>query len=86
MEPFRIHTGLVAPHRFVDRQVSGPYALWVHEHRFADLGNSTLCADSVAYRLHGGRGPHELQNAVIAARDLRGIFGYRQRELARRLS
>lgn len=70
------------PHRFVDQQVSGPYARWVHEHRFADLGDATLCSDRVSYRLHGGRGPHELQNAVVAARDLRGIFGHRQRELA----
>jgi ligand-binding SRPBCC domain-containing protein len=70
------------PHRFVDRQTSGPYARWVHEHRFADLGHATLCADSVSYRMHGGRAAHELQNAAVAERDLRRIFGYRQRQMA----
>ena len=74
------------PHRFVDEQVSGPYARWVHEHRFADLGDATLCADRVSYRLHGGRGLHELQNTCIAAGDLRAIFRHRQRELAKLLS
>jgi ligand-binding SRPBCC domain-containing protein len=70
------------PHRFVDRQTSGPYARWVHEHRFADLDGATLCADSVSYRMHGGRAAHELQNATVAARDLCRIFSYRQQQMA----
>lgn len=73
------------PHRFIDEQISGPYALWVHEHRFAQLGSRTLCADHVTYRLHGGHAAHEVQNAALAARDLRRIFAYRQQELHRLL-
>lgn len=83
--PLRWHTLISAwdpPHRFIDQQLSGPYARWVHEHRFADLGGVTLCSDSVSYRLHGGRAAHELQNAVVAERDLRRIFAYRQEQLS----
>ncbi len=37
------------PHRFVDEQVSGPFARWHHEHRFAPEGGATLMADVVEY-------------------------------------
>ncbi len=83
--PLKWRTEITAwdpPHRFIDQQLSGPYARWVHEHRFADLGGSTLCADSVSYRLHGGRAAHELQNTAVAGRDLRRIFAYRQQQLS----
>ena len=72
------------PRRFVDMQIRGPYALWHHEHRFAQLGDATLCADTVHYRLRGGAALGRVQN-LLAARDLRRIFAYRQRELTRLL-
>ena len=31
------------PHRFVDREVSGPYALWNHEHRFTSQEAAQPC-------------------------------------------
>src|SRR4051794_31897037 len=30
------------PHRFVDQQIRGPYALWHHTHDFAPDGEGTL--------------------------------------------
>lgn len=42
--------------RFVDEQLRGPYALWVHEHTFEELPDSlaTVVRDLVTYRVPGG--------------------------------
>lgn len=39
------------PHRFVDRQIDGPYRLWVHTHRFRQTHGGTLIEDEVCYEL-----------------------------------
>lgn len=38
-----------APHRFVDEQVSGPFARWWHEHRFEPRDGGTLMTDVVEF-------------------------------------
>jgi ligand-binding SRPBCC domain-containing protein len=72
------------PHRFVDRQVAGPYALWEHEHRFRDVAGGVVMSDSVAYRFRGGRVVDRIGDLAVARRDLRRIFEYRSRALRAR--
>ena len=61
------------PHRFVDVQRRGPFALWEHEHTFAATAGGTLVRDTVAYSMPLRR----LSNRLVVARDLRAIFEYR---------
>lgn len=37
------------PYRFVDRQLKGPYRVWIHEHLFIQEENSSLVKDIVSY-------------------------------------
>ena len=72
------------PIEFVDTQLRGPYAEWVHRHRFiAFTGGTTLMEDHVRFRLPLGRlgavaGP-------VVRRQLRRIFEYRRGAVARLL-
>jgi ligand-binding SRPBCC domain-containing protein len=72
------------PVRFVDRQVSGPYALWEHEHRFRDLAGGAVMSDHVSYRIRGGRLADRIGDLAVARRDLRRIFEYRRDALEAR--
>src|SRR6187397_2248941 len=65
------------PHRFVDVQVRGPYALWHHTHTFAPApGRRTLMTDTVRYAI--GFGPlGELARRALVERDLEAIFDFR---------
>ncbi len=69
------------PHRFVDRQRSGPYKQWIHTHTFTELGPfQTLIEDEVRYRL-----PLEPLGDVahfIVQSELRKIFDFRQTKVA----
>lgn len=65
------------PRRFVDRQIKGPYALWVHEHRFADQNGGTIVGDHVEYAVVGG----SLIQKYLVAPDLERIFDYRRQAL-----
>ena len=85
--PLRWLTEIAAwepPHRFVDRQLSGPYALWEHEHRFRAVAGGTVMSDRVVYRIRGGRLADLVGDAVVARRDLRRIFEHRARVLRER--
>lgn len=70
------------PHRFVDRQLKGPYALWHHTHQFEAVGEErTRMVDVVRY---GQRlGPlGDLAEQLVVRRDLRRIFDYRRDAIA----
>lgn len=71
-----------APHGFVDEQISGPYALWIHSHRFEPFQAEgqprpgTRIVDHVRYRLPlGALGT--LAHALFVRRDLHRIFDHR---------
>ena len=67
------------PHRFVDVQVRGPYALWHHTHQFAasDAGKSTIMRDTVRYAI--GFGPFgALVARAFVHRDVASIFDFRR--------
>lgn len=66
------------PHRFVDRQVRGPYRLWHHEHRFIERDGGTEVLDEVRYAVWGG----PLIERFFVRRDVAAIFDYRRRCLA----
>ena len=51
-----VHEGYEEGRRFVDVQESGPFAHWIHEHRFEDVGNGrSLLVDRVDYALPLGQ-------------------------------
>jgi ligand-binding SRPBCC domain-containing protein len=71
------------PHRFVDRQLRGPYRQWVHEHTFEERDSGTLVRDRVDYAIPGGI-VEPLLHRLIVGGDVRKIFDFRQQKLRER--
>jgi ligand-binding SRPBCC domain-containing protein len=69
------------PHRFIDQQVRGPFALWHHTHELFPSGpDGTRMRDTVRYAI--GYGPlGELAHRVLVRRDLETIFDFRARKV-----
>lgn len=74
------------PHRFVDEQLEGPYALWHHTHTFEPDGDGgTVMRDVVRYALPlGGLG--EVAHRFVVRPDLERIFDYRAEAVAARFA
>jgi len=65
------------PHRFVDRQLRGPYRFWHHEHRFEERDGGTNVVDVVEYAVWGGAVAVNLG----VRRDIERIFEFRRARL-----
>jgi ligand-binding SRPBCC domain-containing protein len=72
------------PNAFVDEQLSGPYALWVHSHRFESRPEGTLVTDEVRYRLP--LYPLGELALPLVRFQLNRIFRYRTRRLLQELT
>ncbi len=59
--------------RFVDRQLSGPYLWWHHEHRFDAIEGGTRVTDHVEYLPR-----MRWVSSGFVRRDVERIFAYRQ--------
>lgn len=71
---------------FVDRQVTGPYALWVHTHIFKTLeANRTLMQDRVEYQLPLGL-LGDVAHALFVEATLKKIFDHRAEVTAQLLA
>jgi ligand-binding SRPBCC domain-containing protein len=69
---------------FIDRQISGPYELWHHTHRFAEHPEGTLVTDRVRYGIPlGALG--EVAHRAFVRRDLERVFAYRREAVVRML-
>ncbi len=71
------------PRQFVDTQLRGPYAEWIHTHTFEDEGGGTLVRDDVRYRLPGPSFASRIVNRLMVAPDTKKIFEYRHEALRR---
>ena len=61
----------------MDRQLRGPYRLWVHRHEFVAAAGGTLVRDRVRYALPlGALGT--VAHAAVVRRDLERIFDFRR--------
>jgi len=69
------------PHRFVDEQIKGPYALWHHTHTFEALDDGgTLMRDVMRYRI--GFGPlGVIADRLVVRRDVEAIFDFRAQRI-----
>ena len=65
------------PRSFTDRQLRGPYLVWLHTHRFTPLATGTEIYDNVRYRVPGG----PLAPARLVRGLVREIFDYRAERL-----
>ena len=85
--PMRWRTKIIefSPQRqFIDLQIRGPYALWLHQHSFAQVEGGVECRDRVVYRLPlplVGRAVH----AAVVRKQLLEIFRFRRKVIGEEL-
>lgn len=67
------------PFEFVDTQLEGPYAQWIHRHTFQQRGDQTDIMDEVRYRLP--LSPFGEVALPLVKLQIRRIFEYRARRI-----
>jgi ligand-binding SRPBCC domain-containing protein len=72
------------PHKFVDVQLSGPYKLWHHTHRFSERNGGTMIEDHVNFELPFGP-IGDLVYHLQVKRDVEQIFAYRTEQVMKLL-
>ncbi len=68
------------PHRFIDRQIEGPYRQWIHTHTFVEKAGGTQMHDRVEYIVPGGL-LAPLIHHLFVQKDVATIFAYRQEKM-----
>ncbi|MDQ0728184.1 SRPBCC family protein [Microbacterium sp. W4I20] len=85
--PFRLRSvvfDIDPPRAFSDRQVSGPFGAYLHEHRFAEHPVGTLMRDTVTFR--SPLGPlGRIVDAVVMRRYMRRLIAERNETIAAEL-
>lgn len=85
--PFKWQTEISAwepPHMFVDRQIKGPYAEWIHKHTFSSAEDGrTVMEDDVTYSLPS-LPLGELAQPLVR-KQLERIFTYRRETILKLL-
>lgn len=68
------------PFSFVDSQIRGPYAKWVHTHTFEERDGGTWMHDRVEYRIPGG--PFAaIPHLLFVRKNVEQIFRYRKAQI-----
>ena len=73
-----LHTAYERDRLFVDEQMQGPFAKWVHRHEFEDADGKTRLTDRVEYQLPGGALVNRLSGWIVKSQ-LNRMFDYRHR-------
>ena len=74
------HRDLVEGRQFVDEQVFGPFARWVHLHRFSPVPGGGALDDEIDYEFRGGALAERFGEPLVRGM-LRRMFGYRHEVL-----
>ena len=76
-------THVQEPHYFVDDQLTGPYALWHHQHRFKEVPSGVEMTDEITYAIPFGI-IGRLANSLFVEKQLKTIFRFRYDSLHQR--